>query len=111
MSGGDFSRIGDRGGSILSNGQKIRISIARAVYSDSDIYLFDEPFSAQDVENREELIRLGVERLFTDEFVDNVCNEELFHNYQGYMMGNYPNLWFDYSDNGKLVINTISIEE
>ena len=41
------TRIGERGINI-SGGQKTRISLARAVYSDSDIYLFDDPFSALD---------------------------------------------------------------
>lgn len=33
----------------LSGGQKQRISLARAVYSDADIYLLDDPLSAVDV--------------------------------------------------------------
>nr|APD26526.1 ATP-binding cassette transporter subfamily C member 4 X5 protein [Brachionus koreanus] len=37
----------------LSGGQKARLSLARAVYSDSDIYLFDEPISAIDNEDSE----------------------------------------------------------
>ncbi|GCB76940.1 hypothetical protein scyTo_0017522, partial [Scyliorhinus torazame] len=44
---GDLTEIGDRGLN-LSGGQKQRISIARAVYSDQDIYLLDDPLSAVD---------------------------------------------------------------
>ena len=40
--------LGDRGVNI-SGGQKARISLARAVYSDADIYLMDDPLSAVDV--------------------------------------------------------------
>lgn len=47
LPGGDMTEIGERG-ITLSGGQKQRISIARAVYSDSDIYLFDDPLSAVD---------------------------------------------------------------
>lgn len=32
----------------LSGGQKHRISLARAVYSDADLYLLDDPLSAVD---------------------------------------------------------------
>ncbi|KAH9291892.1 hypothetical protein KI387_042919, partial [Taxus chinensis] len=44
---GDQTEIGERGIN-LSGGQKQRIQIARAVYQDADIYLFDDPFSAVD---------------------------------------------------------------
>ncbi|XP_040091302.1 multidrug resistance-associated protein 4-like, partial [Oryx dammah] len=39
--------IGD-GGTPLSEGQKARISLARAVYQDADIYILDDPLSAVD---------------------------------------------------------------
>lgn len=43
-----FSRqIGERGLN-LSGGQKQRISLARAVYSNRDIFLLDDPLSAVD---------------------------------------------------------------
>ncbi|GLC46288.1 hypothetical protein PLESTB_000995200 [Pleodorina starrii] len=44
---GDLTEIGDRGVT-LSGGQKQRVSIARAVYSDADVYLLDDPLSAVD---------------------------------------------------------------
>ncbi|CAM0145157.1 unnamed protein product [Urochloa decumbens] len=44
---GDETVIGERGIN-LSGGQKQRIQIARALYQDADIYLFDDPFSAVD---------------------------------------------------------------
>ena len=40
-------QIGERGLN-LSGGQKQRISLARAVYSDRELYLLDDPLSAVD---------------------------------------------------------------
>lgn len=45
--GYDETEIGERGVSI-SGGQRARISLARAVYADADIYLLDDPLSAVD---------------------------------------------------------------
>ncbi|XP_054769860.2 ATP-binding cassette sub-family C member 5-like [Lytechinus pictus] len=44
---GDRTEIGERGVN-LSGGQKHRMSLARAVYADRDIYLLDDPLSAVD---------------------------------------------------------------
>ena len=48
FSNGDLTEIGQRGAT-LSGGQKARVSLARAVYSDADIYLLDDPLSAVDI--------------------------------------------------------------
>jgi ABC-type multidrug transport system ATPase subunit len=45
---GDLTEIGEKGIN-LSGGQKARISLARAVYQDADVYLLDDPLSAVDV--------------------------------------------------------------
>ncbi|XP_066266532.1 ATP-binding cassette sub-family C member 5-like [Branchiostoma lanceolatum] len=47
LAAGDMTEIGERGLN-LSGGQKQRISLARAVYSNRDIYLLDDPLSAVD---------------------------------------------------------------
>ncbi|CAL8993869.1 unnamed protein product [Prunus brigantina] len=44
---GDLTVVGERGMN-LSGGEKQRIQLARAVYSDSDVYILDDPFSAVD---------------------------------------------------------------
>ena len=44
---GDLTEIGERGIN-LSGGQKARVCLARAVYSDADILLMDDPISALD---------------------------------------------------------------
>ena len=46
---GDQTLIGEKGIN-LSGGQRARINLARAVYSDADIYMFDDPLSAVDPE-------------------------------------------------------------
>ncbi|CAJ2633076.1 unnamed protein product [Trifolium pratense] len=59
---GDQTVIGERGTN-LSGGQKQRIQIARALYRDADIYLFDDPFSAVDAHTGSHLFKeclLGV---------------------------------------------------
>ncbi|XP_026557029.1 canalicular multispecific organic anion transporter 1 isoform X1 [Pseudonaja textilis] len=47
LPGGDLTEIGEKGIN-LSGGQKQRVSLARAVYSNADIYLLDDPLSAVD---------------------------------------------------------------
>ncbi|KAI9102353.1 hypothetical protein K1719_023555 [Acacia pycnantha] len=53
---GDQTIIGERGIN-LSGGQKQRIQIARALYQDADIYLFDDPFSAVDAHTGSHLFK------------------------------------------------------
>jgi len=47
FAGGDMCEIGEKGIN-LSGGQKQRVNIARGVYADADVYLFDDPLSALD---------------------------------------------------------------
>ena len=47
LAAGDATEIGERGVN-LSGGQKARIALARAVYADASIYLFDDILSAVD---------------------------------------------------------------
>ena len=49
FSRGDLTNIGQRGVS-LSGGQRARVCLARALYTDADIFLLDDPLSAVDVQ-------------------------------------------------------------
>ncbi|KAF9601680.1 hypothetical protein IFM89_021732 [Coptis chinensis] len=53
---GDLSMVGERGTN-LSGGQQQRIQLARAIYSDSDVYLLDDPFSAVDAHTKAHLFQ------------------------------------------------------
>ncbi|XP_020203566.1 probable non-intrinsic ABC protein 5 [Cajanus cajan] len=56
---GDQTIIGEKGIN-LSGGQKQRVQIARALYQDADIYLFDDPFSAVDAHTGSHLFKEGL---------------------------------------------------
>ena len=59
--GGDMAELGEKGLN-LSGGQKARISLARALYSNADIYLLDDPLSAVDAFVGKKLL----DRIFKD---------------------------------------------
>ena len=61
------TEIGQRG-ITLSGGQRARLAVARAVYSDADIYLFDDPLSAVDV---------AVARQLTDNLLCGLLKDKL----------------------------------
>lgn len=53
---GDKTIVGERG-VLLSGGQRARINLARAVYREADIYLFDDPLSAVDTHVSKHIFR------------------------------------------------------
>ena len=50
----DETIVGERG-ITLSGGQKARLVLARALYADADIFLFDDPISALDSKVAQEI--------------------------------------------------------
>ena len=71
----DLTIIGERGVT-LSGGQKARVSLARAVYSDSDVYLLDDPLSAVD----SVVAKYIFERYFSLRVPDLVSQQLVNHN-------------------------------
>lgn len=65
FSNGDQTLVGERGVT-LSGGQKARISLARAVYRQADIYLFDDPLSAVDTEVGRHIFERCIEEFLHD---------------------------------------------
>lgn len=47
----------------LSGGQKTRVSLGRALYSDADVYLFDDVLSAVDVHVAERILREAIKEM------------------------------------------------
>jgi ABC-type multidrug transport system fused ATPase/permease subunit len=62
---GDLTDIGERGIN-LSGGQKARVSVARAAYSDADTILFDDPLSALDPEVAKQLFNDCIVEFLSD---------------------------------------------
>ena len=65
---GDLTEIGERGVN-MSGGQKARTSLARALYSDADIYLLDDPLSAVDTKVAKNLFNHAIRGVLKDKTV------------------------------------------
>ncbi|XP_074861284.1 cystic fibrosis transmembrane conductance regulator [Carettochelys insculpta] len=61
----DSTVLGD-GGITLSGGQRARISLARAVYKDADLYLLDSPFGYLDILTEKEIFESCVCKLMAN---------------------------------------------
>eukprot|EP00029_Vermamoeba_vermiformis_P010609 TRINITY_DN5616_c1_g1_i1.p1 TRINITY_DN5616_c1_g1~~TRINITY_DN5616_c1_g1_i1.p1 ORF type:complete len:1339 (+),score=376.87 TRINITY_DN5616_c1_g1_i1:80-4096(+) len=71
---GDRTEIGERGVN-LSGGQKQRISIARALYSNNDIVLLDDPLSAVDSHVGKHIFHRAVKTYLADKLVILTANQ------------------------------------
>ena len=74
---GDQTVIGERGIN-LSGGQKQRIHIARALYHNADVFLFDDPFSAVDAHTGTHLFEECVLRMLASKTVIFVTHQVEF---------------------------------
>ena len=61
----DKTVVGERG-EVLSGGQKARVSLARAVYADADLYLLDDPLSAVDFKVGQHIFKTCINDLLGD---------------------------------------------
>ncbi|KAB0798157.1 hypothetical protein PPYR_09150 [Photinus pyralis] len=65
---GDKTTVGEKGAS-LSGGQKARISLARAIYKEADIYLLDDPLSAVDAKVGKQIFEQCIQQFLYDKTV------------------------------------------
>ncbi|PFX21044.1 Multidrug resistance-associated protein 4 [Stylophora pistillata] len=61
----DQTGVGERG-VVLSGGQRARVSLARAVYADADVYVLDDPLSAVDFKVGQHIFEKCVKELLGD---------------------------------------------
>lgn len=64
----DLSEIGERGLN-LSGGQKARLCLARALYSEADLYLLDDPLSALDTKVGKSIFEKGIKKFLKNKTV------------------------------------------
>ena len=62
---GDLTEVGSSGVNI-SGGQRARISLARAIYKEADIYIFDDPISAVDTFVSMEIFHQAIKECLSD---------------------------------------------
>ena len=65
---GDLTLVGERGVT-LSGGQKARVSLARSLYHEADVYLLDDPLCAVDQRVGREIFNNGIREILRDKIV------------------------------------------
>lgn len=74
---GDMTEIGEKGIN-LSGGQKARLALARAIYSNADVYLLDDPLSAVDTKVAKHLFQNAIKGLLAEKTVILVTHQVHF---------------------------------
>ena len=73
----DQTVVGERG-AVLSGGQRARVSLARAVYADADLYLLDDPLSAVDFKVGQHIFKKSIQGLLGNKTRVLICHEEQY---------------------------------
>ena len=82
---GDLTQLGERGVS-LSGGQKARVSLARAVYYDAEVYLLDDPLSAVDNKVGKHIFEKCIRGLLSDRLKILVTHQLQYTNKADYIV-------------------------
>lgn len=77
LSNGVLTFVGERG-AVLSGGQRARVSLARAVYADADVYVLDDPLCAVDVKVGEHIFNQCICQLLKDKITIMVTYDEKY---------------------------------
>jgi ABC-type multidrug transport system fused ATPase/permease subunit len=77
---GDLTEIGTNGAN-LSGGQKSRINLARCVYKDADIYLFDDPISSVDSIVYNKILSQLIKKFLKNKTIIFASNDVKYMNY------------------------------
>jgi ATP-binding cassette subfamily C (CFTR/MRP) protein 4 len=98
---GDNTLVGEKG-VMLSGGQKARVSLARAIYRNADVYLLDDPLSAVDVHVANRIFYECIRRYLRNkcvvlvthqiQFLENVDTVVLLDRGRVTVSGNYNNV-------------------
>ena len=77
LSNGVLTFVGERG-VVLSGGQRARVSLARAVYANADMYVLDDPLCAVDVKVGEHIFNKCIRQLLKEKITVMVTYDEKY---------------------------------